>query len=303
MPVEVKQVSKRYGDQYALDHVTFTAEGGEVVGLLGPNGAGKSTLMKIIACFIPPTGGEVIVNGHNVMTESVEVRRILGYLPENNPLYTEMYVREYLSFVAGIFHLRKRTAGHIAEIIEITGLQEEQHKKIRSLSRGYRQRVGLAQALIHDPEVLIMDEPTSGLDPNQIVGIRELIRGIGREKTVILSTHIMQEVEAMCTRAIILDHGRIVADDDPLKLSAFTPDTVLIMAEFNKPVHVADLEKIPGALDVVHISGNTYQINSRADEDIRPLVFQFAVQSGMTVLSLSRKEQSLEKVFQELTKK
>ena len=303
MPVEVKQVSKRYGDQYALDHVTFTAGRGEVVGLLGPNGAGKSTLMKIIACFIPPTGGEVIVNGHNVMTESVQVRQILGYLPENNPLYTEMYIREYLSFVAGIFHLGKRTGGRVDEIIEITGLQEEQHKKIRSLSRGYRQRVGLAQALIHDPEVLIMDEPTSGLDPNQIIGIRELIRGIGREKTVILSTHIMQEVEAMCSRAIILDHGRIVADDDPLKLSATAPETLLILAEFNQPVAVADLQKIPGALEVVHVSGNTYQITSGAGEDIRPLVFQFAVQSGITVLSLSRKEQSLEKVFHQLTKK
>jgi ABC-2 type transport system ATP-binding protein len=303
MPVEVKQVSKRYGDQYALDQVSFTIERGEVVGLLGPNGAGKSTLMKIIACFIPPTRGEVIVNGHNVMTDSVMVRRILGYLPENNPLYTEMYVREYLSFVAGIFHLGKRTDSRIAEIVEITGLEEEQHKKIRSLSRGYRQRVGLAQALIHDPEVLIMDEPTSGLDPNQIIGIRELIRGIGRERTVILSTHIMQEVEAMCTRAIILDHGRIVADDDPLKLSAYAPDTVLIMAEFSKHVAAEDLEKIPGALEVIHLSGNTYQIKSGAGEDIRPLVFEFAVQSGITVLSLNRKEQSLEKVFQELTKK
>ncbi len=303
MPIEVKQVSKRYGDQYALDHVTFTAERGEVVGLLGPNGAGKSTLMKIIACFIPPTGGEVIVNGHNVMTESVKVRRILGYLPENNPLYTEMYVREYLTFVAGIFHMGKQTGSRVARIIEITGLQEEQHKKIRMLSRGYRQRVGLAQALIHDPEVLIMDEPTSGLDPNQIIGIRELIRGIGREKTVILSTHIMQEVEAMCSRAIILDHGRIVADDDPLKLSASAHGKVLILAEFSQPVAAGDLQKIPGALEVVHISGNTYQITSGAGEDIRPLVFQFAVQSGITVLSLSRKEQSLESVFQELTKK
>ncbi|HOW26659.1 MAG TPA: gliding motility-associated ABC transporter ATP-binding subunit GldA [Bacteroidales bacterium] len=303
MAVEVRQVSKRYGEQFALDHVTFSVGRGEVVGLLGPNGAGKSTLMKIIACFIPPSGGEVIVNGHNVMTEPLQVRQILGYLPENNPLYTEMYVREYLSFMAGIFHLGKRTGGRIAEIIEMAGLQDEQHKKIGALSKGYRQRVGLAQALIHDPEVLIMDEPTSGLDPNQIIGIRDLIRGIGKEKTVILSTHILQEVEAMCTRAIILDHGRIVADDEPRKLSSLIPDTMIIMAEFSSPVALTDLEKIPGALEAIHVSGNTYQIRSKGMDDIRPLVFQFAVRSGITVLSLSRKEQSLENVFQELTKK
>ena len=303
MSLEIEQVTKIYGEQRALDNVTFTVHPGEVVGLLGPNGAGKSTLMKIIACFIPPTDGKVIVNGFDVMTESVQVRQLLGYLPENNPLYTEMYVREYLSFIAGIFHLGKRSAGRIAEIIEITGLQEEQHKKIRSLSRGFRQRVGLAQALIHDPEVLIMDEPTSGLDPNQLIGIRDLIKEIGRKKTVMLSTHIMQEVEAVCSRAIILDHGKIVADDHPAKLSTFTPDTEIIFVEFNGPVAVADLEKIPGALEVITLPGNAYQIKSPAGEDIRPLVFQFAVRAGLTVLSLTKREHSLEKVFRDLTKR
>ncbi len=303
MSVEIIHVTKIYGEQHALDDVTFTIHPGEVVGLLGPNGAGKSTLMKIIACFIPPSSGQVTVDGFDVMVDSIEVRKRLGYLPENNPLYTDMYVREYLSFIAGIFRLGKRTARRIDEMIEITGLGEEQHKKIGTLSRGFRQRVGLAQALIHDPDVLIMDEPTSGLDPNQLMGIRNLIKEIGREKTVMLSTHIMQEVEAVCTRAIIIDQGRIIADDHPARLSKFTPEFDIILVEFNGPVGAVELEKIPGALEVTHLSGNSYQIRSKTDNDIRPLIFQFAVQSDLTVLSLTRKEQSLEKVFQDLTKK
>jgi len=213
MSIEVRNVSKIYGEQRALDNVSLSIQPGEIVGLLGPNGAGKSTLMKIITCFIPPDSGEVKVNGHDIFEESLAVREKVGYLPEHNPLYHDMYVKEYLDFIAGIHKLGKASKARIEEIIEITGLTMEQRKKIGALSKGYRQRVGLAQALIHDPEVLILDEPTSGLDPNQIQEIRALIRSIGKEKTVMLSTHIMQEVEAICDRAIIIHKGRIVADD------------------------------------------------------------------------------------------
>ncbi len=303
MSVEIFHVTKRYGEQYALNDVTFSLQPGEVVGLLGPNGAGKSTLMKIISCFIPPTSGQVLVCGFDVLSGSIQVRQRLGYLPENNPLYWDMYVREYLSFMAGIFHLGKQSPRRVDEIMDITGLGEEQHKKIGSLSKGYRQRVGLAQALIHDPEVLILDEPTSGLDPNQLQGIRDLIREIGRKKTVILSTHIMQEVEAVCTRAIIINQGKIIADDHPARLSKFSPDFDIILVEFNGPVKVKELEQLTGVREVKHLSGNAYHIRSAAASDVRPLIFQFAVQSDLTVLSLTKQEQNLEKVFQELTKK
>ena len=215
MSIEVKQVSKLFGTQKALDRVSFSVTPGEIVGLLGPNGAGKSTLMKIITCFIPPTEGEVTVCGHDIYEESMKVREKVGYLPEHNPLYLDMYVREYLEFVAGIHKISTRRKQRVEEMIGMTGLGPEQKKKIGALSKGYRQRVGLAQALIHDPQVLILDEPTSGLDPNQIQDIRDLIRTIGKEKskTVMLSTHIMQEVEAICDRAIIIHQGKIVADD------------------------------------------------------------------------------------------
>jgi len=219
MSIEVQSVTKIYGQQKALDDVTIDVQAGEVVGLLGPNGAGKPTLMKIISCFIPPTEGSVKVYGYDVMEDSLEVRKRIGYLPENNPLYLEMYVKEYLYFIAGIHKLGKEKSQRISEIIDITGLSPEMTKKIGSLSKGFKQRVGLAQALIHDPDVLIMDEPTSGLDPNQLIEIRNLIKEIGKEKTVMLSTHIMQEVEAVCNRAIIIDKGRIVADDLVISLT------------------------------------------------------------------------------------
>lgn len=303
MSVEVSHVTKIYDRQHALDDVSFSVEPGEVVGLLGPNGAGKSTLMKIIACFIPPTTGTVRVMGFDVMLHSIHVRRKLGYLPENNPLYTDLYVREYLSFIAGIYNLGKHANKRIGEIIEITGLVPEQHKKIGALSRGYRQRVGLAQALIHDPDVLIMDEPTSGLDPNQLIEIRHLIKMIGREKTVMLSTHVMQEVEAICDRAIIIDQGKIIADGHPEQLSKLTTDQHIILVEFSGPVHQRELELIPGVLEVSNVSGNTFRIRSDASSDIRPLLFKLAVDASLTVLSLTRQEQGLEKVFQELTRK
>lgn len=210
--IQINDISKLYGEQRALDHVSLTVEPGETVGLLGPNGAGKSTLMKIITCYIPPTKGEVTVCGHSIYDDSLAVRRSIGYLPEHNPLYQDMYVREYLRFVAGLGGVKDRNH-RTDEMIELTGLTPEANKKIGQLSKGYRQRVGLAQALIHDPKVLILDEPTTGLDPNQLEFIRSVIREAGKSKAVLLSTHIMQEVEAMCSRAVIIDHGRIVADE------------------------------------------------------------------------------------------
>ena len=217
--IEIKDITKLYGEQRALDHVSFTVNKGEIVGLLGPNGAGKSTLMKIITCFIPPTEGEVKVCGHSIYDESLAVRRVIGYLPEHNPLYLDMYVREYLRFAAGLSGV-KNSGESVDRMVELTGLTPEVNKKIGQLSKGYRQRVGLAQALIHDPQVLILDEPTTGLDPNQLEFIRNVIRQTGKDKVVLLSTHIMQEVEAMCSRAIIINHGRIVADEAMDGLSA-----------------------------------------------------------------------------------
>ncbi len=217
--IEIKDVSKLFGEQRALDHVSFRIGEGEIVGLLGPNGAGKSTLMKIITCFIPPTEGDVTVCGHSIYDDTIAVRRSIGYLPEHNPLYLDMYVREYLRFAAGLSKVAK-PAQRVDEMIELTGLVPEANKKIGQLSKGYRQRVGLAQALIHDPQVLILDEPTTGLDPNQLEFVRSVIRNAGREKVILLSTHIMQEVEAMCNRAIIINHGRIVADDPIGNLTA-----------------------------------------------------------------------------------
>ena len=217
--IEIKDISKLYGEQRAVDHVTFSVQQGEIVGLLGPNGAGKSTLMKILTCFIPPTEGEATVCGHSIYDDTLAVRRCIGYLPEHNPLYLDMYVREYLRFAAGLSGV-KNIRQRADEMIELTGLQPEANKRIAQLSKGYRQRVGLAQALIHDPQVLILDEPTTGLDPNQLEFIRTLIRRAGKDKAVLLSTHIMQEVEAMCSRAIVINHGRIVADEPMQGLSA-----------------------------------------------------------------------------------
>ena len=217
--IEIKDISKLYGEQRAVDHVTFSVQQGEIVGLLGPNGAGKSTLMKILTCFIPPTEGEATICGHSIYDDTLAVRRCIGYLPEHNPLYLDMYVREYLRFAAGLSGV-KNTKQRADEMIELTGLQPEANKRIAQLSKGYRQRVGLAQALIHDPQVLILDEPTTGLDPNQLEFIRNVIRRSGKNKAVLLSTHIMQEVEAMCSRDVIINHGSIVADESMDGLNA-----------------------------------------------------------------------------------
>jgi ABC-2 type transport system ATP-binding protein len=303
MSIEVRHITKLFGQQKALDDITFTIHPGEVAGLLGPNGAGKSTLMKIITCFIPPTTGDVIVYGLDIFEQSIEVRKKIGYLPENNPLYPDMYVKEYLEFIAGIHQLREKTRHRIREIIGITGLDIEQNKKIGALSKGYRQRVGLAQALIHDPEVLILDEPTSGLDPNQLIEIRNLIKEVGKEKTIMLSTHIMQEVEAVCGRAIIIDKGKIVADDLTSRLSQLSAGYESIRVEFSGAIDLAALSDIPGILDIIHDAEHAWIIHAQSGKDIRPDIFHFAVKHDLTVLALRKEEQSIEKVFQSLTKK
>ncbi len=303
MSIEVKNITKLYGEQKALDSVSFEIKSGEVVGLLGPNGAGKSTMMKIITCFLPPTSGDVKVSGFDIYEQSMEIRKRVGYLPENNPLYIDMYVKEYLEFIAGVHKLGKSKKKRIEEIIEITGLEIEMSKKIGALSRGYRQRIGLAQALIHEPEVLIMDEPTSGLDPNQLVEIRNLIKKIGKEKTVLLSTHIMQEVEAVCDRAIIIDRGKIVADDSTENLHQISSGKDFVIVEFNKEISKSLIEGIEGVKSVKNIKENKWQIEASSKKDVREEIFQFAVQKKLSVLSMNKEEQSLEKVFQSLTKK
>lgn len=304
MSIEVTNVTKIYGSQRALDEVTFSIAPGEIVGLLGPNGAGKSTLMKIITCFIPPTSGDVKVSGYDIFEGSIKVREKVGYLPEHNPLYLDMYVREYLEFIAGIYHMGKTKRTRVDEMISLTGLSRESKKLIGALSKGYRQRVGLAQALIHDPEVLILDEPTSGLDPNQILEIRNLIRNVGKEsnKTVMLSTHIMQEVEAICDRAIIIHQGRIVADDATQKLTGMGKDRNLFRVEFNRSLPAKVLETIKGITGLKHQEGNSWTIETNIGRDIREELFRLAVDNDATILSLQKEELRMEDVFQMLTK-
>ena len=301
MSIEIRQVTKVYGEQKALDNVSMSIKPGEIVGLLGPNGAGKSTLMKIITCFIPPTDGEVCVCGHDIFEESLKVREKVGYLPEHNPLYLEMYVREYLEFVAGVHKLKGNIREKVKDMVELTGLTLEQKKKIGALSKGYRQRVGLAQALIHDPEVLILDEPTSGLDPNQIHEIRNLIRSIGTTKTVMLSTHIMQEVEAICDRAIIIHKGKIVADNATKELSAGIKNKNRITVEFSGKIGEDDFGKISGITGIERKSENTWALETAEGKDIREELFSLAVSKGAAILSMNREELRLEEVFQILT--
>ena len=302
MSIAVQNITKRYGEQKALDDVSFAIGGSEVTGFLGPNGAGKSTMMKILAGYIPQTDGTASVCGFDVREASMDVRRNVGYLPEHNPLYLDMYVREYLAFVADIYKL-KNTAARVKEMVGIVGLEREQHKRIGALSKGYRQRVGLAQAMIHDPRVLILDEPTSGLDPNQLEEIRSLIKQLGREKTVMLSTHIMQEVEAICTRVIIIDKGRIVADDDAsaVRGSGMALDAVLV--EFDQEVAPNELRNLPGVDLVTRDKDRTWVLTFDPRNDVRPAVFEFAVRKGVKVLTLQKAERGLEEVFKELTKR
>jgi len=302
MSIVVQDVTKFFGEQKALDNISFEVKTGEIVGFLGPNGAGKSTMMKIITGFIPASSGNVTVNGLAVEADNLEVKKQIGYLPENNPLYPEMYIREYLGFVASIYNTGLSKKMLIDNIIELTGLSPEQNKKIGSLSKGYRQRVGLAQALIHNPAVLILDEATTGLDPNQIVEIRNLIKEAGKKKTVMLSTHIMQEVEAICDRVIIIDNGIIVADE--LKSNIYSKikrPKQIIQVEFDKNILESSLAEITNVSTVKNIRNNTWLIEAEGNEDIRPSIFNFAVKNNLTVLSLQKKESNLEEVFRQLT--
>jgi len=302
LSVSVKNISKKYADQLALDKISLEISKGEIVGLIGPNGAGKSTLMKIITGYLPPTTGEVLVSGMEVVENSLKIRRMIGYLPEHNPLYPEMYIREYLLYVAGVYKLKQKAYERVDRIIEQTGLTGELKKKVGELSKGYRQRVGLAQALLHDPEVLILDEPTSGLDPNQIVEIRDLIRESGKEKTIILSTHIMQEVEAICSRVIIINEGRIVADNlSGTITSELDTGFQTITVEFDKEVAENKIRTLNNVDKVLNLKDNNWLIQTGSDYDIRGEIFEFAVHEGLKVLSLQKQEKSLEEVFKLLT--
>lgn len=302
MSIIVSGISKRYGLQLALDNVSFKINPGEIVGLLGPNGAGKSTLMKIITCFIPPTSGDILVNGYDIRENSLEIRKRIGYLPENNPLYTEMYVKECLLFIAGLHKLGDATSSRIEKIMELTGLNAERKKKISTLSKGYKQRVGLAMAMIHDPEILILDEPTSGLDPNQLADIRNLIINIGKHKTIILSTHIMQEVEAMCNRAIIINHGNIVADDSPRNLLDEMNGVAKVITGFDRYVDPSSLSNITGVKSVSNLEHNTWIFEANPGIDIRHHIFKFAVDNNLVILSMQKQSNNLENVFQTLTR-
>lgn len=299
MSIEVKNLFKYFGDQAAVKDVSFSVKKGEIVGFLGPNGAGKSTTMKIITGYISASGGEVKVCGMPVTVDSLQTRKVIGYLPEHNPLYLDMYVKEYLTFIGEIYKV-KNVKEKVAEMIKKVGLEVEQNKKIGALSKGYRQRVGLAQAIIHDPEVLILDEPTSGLDPNQLVEIRELIRSIGKEKTVMLSTHIMQEVEAICDRVIIINKGEIVADDTAAHLQ-FGSTVQTVYVELEGKHSKALLKKIEG-INKIEQFKEGWLLESAIEDDLRKRVSKFAQENDLLIVTLRKEEKSLEEVFKQLTK-
>lgn len=296
MSIAVENISKLYGEQKALDNISFSVNKGEIVGFLGPNGAGKSTLMKILTTYINATEGVAKVSGFNVEANKQDVQNNVGYLPEHNPLYLDMYVKEYLAFNAGVY---KTPKSRISEVIELTGLSPEAHKKIGQLSKGYRQRVGLANSLLHNPSVLILDEPTTGLDPNQLVDIRHLIKNIGKDKTVFLSTHIMQEVEAICDRVIIINKGQIVADKKLKELRDDKEQTVIV--EFDYRVEDAFLLKLPNAKIVKNTHDFIYEITFSTTDDMRSHVFDFAHDNDLKILQLNQKNASLESLFRELT--
>jgi ABC-2 type transport system ATP-binding protein len=301
MSVIVENLTKIYGTQHAVDNISFEAKKGEILGFLGPNGAGKSTTMKMLTCFIPQSSGKASVCGFDVEKEPMEVRKKIGYLPENNPLYRDMYVQEYLLFIAGLHKVANKKA-IVDEMIERTGLLPERHKIINALSRGYKQRVGLAQAMLHNPEVLILDEPTSGLDPNQLVDIRSLIRELGKEKTVIFSSHIMQEVQALCDRVIIINRGKLVANDSIEDLRKKVAGEVIITVEFQGNVQASSLQKIKGVNTVKALNNNSFQLITSFDDDIRPDIFRFAVEKNLPLLEMHREISTIEDIFQKLTK-
>lgn len=298
MSIEVSGLSKFYGNQKALDEVSFKIGSGEIVGFLGPNGAGKSTLMKILTTYLKADEGTAVVNGIDVSSDLKKVKKTLGYLPEHNPLYLDLYVKEYLYFNADIYKVNKN---RVEEVIEQTGLTPEVNKKIGQLSKGYRQRVGLATALLHEPDVLILDEPTTGLDPNQLVDIRGLIKSIGKDKTVFLSTHIMQEVEAICDRVIIINKGKIV-EDRYLNADKAKTDLQILQVEFDREIEKTLLDSLAIIVSAENIGGNLWEISSDSQDDIRPLIFDFAQENGLKLLTVRFKTQDLESLFREKTK-
>ncbi len=298
MSIEVNNISKSYGAQKALDNISFSIKKGEIVGFLGPNGAGKSTLMKILTTYINADEGSAIVNGNDVNTQQKAVQLSIGYLPEHNPLYLDLYVREYLAFNADVYKVAK---SRIEEVILLTGLTAESHKKIGQLSKGYRQRVGLANALLHNPDVLILDEPTTGLDPNQLMEIRNVIKNVGKDKTVFLSTHIMQEVEAICDRVIIINNGKIVTDKKLDNLISENNEQV-IEVEFDYKVEEQLIAKIENLAFYKNTHDMIWELTFKADKDMRPAVFDFAAANGLKTLQLNQKNKNLEAVFREITK-
>lgn len=302
MSLLVKNLTKLYGQQKAVNNISFEVGEGEIVGFLGPNGAGKSTTMKIATSYVPPTEGQVTVGGYDVVSQSIEVKRITGYLPEHNPLYLDMYVHEYLRFIGKLYGIHGATLkSRVEEMVVLCGLTVEQNKKIETLSKGYRQRVGLAQALIHDPAVLILDEPTSGLDPNQLVEIRKLIKEISKNKTVIFSTHIMQEVSALCNRVIVINKGDIVADDQLSDLMKDQRHEPVVIAEFEGDVSLADLRGLSGVKAVEVVGSSQFKITGHPGGDLRPEIFRFAADRKLSLLGLRQQENSLENIFRELT--
>jgi len=301
MSLRVENLSKVYGQQKAVNSISFEVKTGEIVGFLGPNGAGKSTTMKIIAGYLPPTEGNVWVDDLNVMENALEVKRRIGYLPEHNPLYLDLYVHEYLQFIGKLYGLHgSKLRNRVEEMVELCGLTVEQNKRIEMLSKGYRQRVGLAQALLHDPKVLILDEPTSGLDPNQLVEIRKLIKDVSRKKTVLFSTHIMQEVQALCDKVVVINKGTIVANDALSNLVAQSPSNSVIV-EFAGDVSVEQLRPLPHVLMVEVLKHGTFKITASEGVDIRPEIFRFAADQKLSLTGLRQEENSLERIFQSLT--
>jgi ABC-2 type transport system ATP-binding protein len=302
MTLQIRNLTKVYGQQSAVNGISFQVGMGEIVGFLGPNGAGKSTTMKISTGYLPPTSGTVLVDGMDVLDNPIAVKKITGYLPEHNPLYLDLFVHEYLRFIGGLYGLGgKSLKTRVDEIIEMCGLTPEQNKKIEALSKGYRQRVGLAQALIHNPRVLVLDEPTSGLDPNQILEIRKLIKETSKNKTVIFSTHIMQEVQALCDRVIVINKGNIVADDRLENLMSRRQEQRNVVAEFEGDVPLEDLRQIPGVVSIEQLDFVRYRITSLPDVDLRPEIFRFAADRNLSLVGLKQEENSLENIFRELT--
>ena len=302
MSLEVLGLSKHYSGQKAVDNISFSVKQGEILGFLGPNGAGKSTTMKIATCYLPPTAGTVKVCGKDVQEHPLAVRKTIGYLPEHNPLYLEMFVHEYLRFIGSLHGLGgKRLKERVKEVVGLCGLEREQNKRIQALSKGYRQRVGLAQALVHDPEVLILDEPTTGLDPNQILEIRQLIKNISAEKTVVFSTHIMQEVQALCNRVVIINRGKIVADSPVELLQERSGKGRMIIVEFENPVDSVLLQQIEGVRQIEQPVPTRYVLYAEDDRQLRSRIFRVAADNDLPLIGLRQEESSLESIFQELT--